>query len=61
MSDFMSERMPDRELLVHRELLAEAIAELVRNAVEAPRGDDRPKEVRLSWHELGWRLRLRGH
>lgn len=46
------ERMPDRELLVHRELLAEAIAELVRNAVEAPRGDDGQKEVRLSWHEL---------
>lgn len=49
--DIRVEGMPKRDVFVHRELVVEAIAELVRNAVEAPRKPGSTSEVLLRYHE----------
>lgn len=44
--------MPDREVFVHGELVREAIKELIRNAVEAPRSKAvADRVVQVAWHD----------
>lgn len=45
-------QIPDRTLLIARDLIFEALKELVRNGVEAPRPAGRGGEVHLSSHEV---------
>ena len=43
-------KIPREELLIHRELVVEAVAELLTNAIEAPRGAGRSPEVVVTHH-----------
>lgn len=45
------DEVPDRKVLVARDLVLEALKELVRNALEAPRPTGRAAQVRLTSHE----------
>ena len=43
--------MPSRNVFIARDLVSEAVKEIIRNGVEAERPDDRPRILKVTYHE----------